>query len=423
MIKKGLFAFSADPITYGHIDIIIKASKKVQLLYVVIAYNHQKKYLLSLTERVYLVEAVFEKYPNIKVISYTGLLVDLMLKENITHYFRGIRNKADKQKEKIVAVYNKKIFPTFKIIYLKSSQYSKHISSTAVKNLNYFTTEISEYVPTLVKRYLEQKRGMMQIAVTGSIASGKTLFCQTIKQHLTHYLSHHLTKVETENLLFDFKQFINKIHYIDFDQIIKMIYADLAQDKLPLLKERLLKQFKNKILSKKEKIKHKISIDSIRDYILAKERGIFSIDNSKVRGIKFRFLKLQKILFPFIMLYYRNLIKDKKGLVVLEVPMLAEYSLAKVFNGDIIMVHLNEQEQRKRLMSRDKISQQQAQQKIILANNTKTKIKFLQKQINSYKYKNNLNLFLYNNDLSNKENILSFSKKVFINITLKSKKR
>ena len=407
MLEKGLFAFSADPITYGHIDIIIKASKTVRVLYVAIACNPQKKYFLSFEERKYLVEKIFSHYPNIKIIGHLGLIVNLLLKENITHYFRGIRNKQDKQYEQTTALYNQNYFPNLKTIYIKSHKSYRHISSTAVKKLTRFTQEISNYVPSIVKKHLEQKSEILQVAITGSIASGKTTLCKFLKQNLQNYLQKSISNIDKKKIFFDIEKLISNTHYIDFDELVKQIYLDLEKEKLPALEMELIKTFKKNILNEEGRI----SLVSIKNY--------FSVsNNSNLKKTKLKFLKLQNILFPFIMMSYREAIKNKKGLILLEVSMLAEYSLASVFNGDIIVVALNEKEQINRLMTRDNINQAEARDKILLANSTDHKIESLQNQAirNEIPYTNFFNLAVYQSESFDEQETLSFFKDFFLKL-------
>jgi pantetheine-phosphate adenylyltransferase len=92
---KALYAFSGDPITYGHIDIIKRASKIFDEVIVEIGENPDKKYMFDIDTRLTLTKKVLETISNVTVIKFSGLLVDYAYEYKIPVIIRGIRNSAD----------------------------------------------------------------------------------------------------------------------------------------------------------------------------------------------------------------------------------------------------------------------------------------------------------------------------------------
>ena len=94
-MKKAVYAGSFDPPTYGHMDIIARASKLVDELIIAVAVNPHKKSLLSLEERNELLKALTKDMPNVRVEFFTGLLVRFVERENADAIIRGFRAVSD----------------------------------------------------------------------------------------------------------------------------------------------------------------------------------------------------------------------------------------------------------------------------------------------------------------------------------------
>ena len=92
---RAIYAGSFDPVTKGHLDVIVRASRIVDELVVGVLNNRAKTPLFSVEERVKMLEEVTKEYPNIKIRSFTGLLVDFA-KECEAHIIvRGLRAITD----------------------------------------------------------------------------------------------------------------------------------------------------------------------------------------------------------------------------------------------------------------------------------------------------------------------------------------
>ena len=135
MKKIAVFAGSFDPFTLGHLDIVKRAAALFDELYVLLAVNASKKYLLSESARIEIVKKSVESVPNVKVDSFDGLTVDFMKRVGAKYLVRGIRGSADVEYEQSVAWNNKVLYPECETIFLSSAPEHLNVSSTVVREL------------------------------------------------------------------------------------------------------------------------------------------------------------------------------------------------------------------------------------------------------------------------------------------------
>ena len=135
MQKIAVFAGSFDPFTLGHLDIVRRASALFDELWVLLAVNASKKYLLDETVRVDMVRKAVAQFPNVKVDVYDGLTVDFMKRVGAKFLVRGIRGAADVEYEQTVAWNNKILYPECETLFLSSAPEHLMVSSTVVREL------------------------------------------------------------------------------------------------------------------------------------------------------------------------------------------------------------------------------------------------------------------------------------------------
>ena len=133
-MKKAVFPGSFDPITIGHIDIVNRGMKIFDEIIIAIGDNVDKKYMFSKEKRVELVEQTFSDYDKIKVESYKGLTVDFCKKNNTEFIIRGLRNPADFEFEKSIALTNRGMTGIETVFFLTSPKNS-FVSSSIVREL------------------------------------------------------------------------------------------------------------------------------------------------------------------------------------------------------------------------------------------------------------------------------------------------
>ena len=148
--RKGVFAGTFDPLTIGHMDIVLKSLKMFDDVVVAILINPNKKAMFSEKQRLTLLQKAFKDYPNVKTLLHDGLLVDLLKAENTPFYIRGIRNSSDYDFETLMYYTNSDMYKELITIYLPTSQKHLHVSSTLVRELIKFKADVKQYIPAEV---------------------------------------------------------------------------------------------------------------------------------------------------------------------------------------------------------------------------------------------------------------------------------
>ncbi|GAB6188290.1 pantetheine-phosphate adenylyltransferase [Marinitoga arctica] len=156
-MSKAIYPGSFDPITYGHLNIIDRASKIFDELYIVVLHNVNKNYFFSCNERVEITKNALKNYKNIHVESYEGLLVDYAKMKKINVVIRGLRAVSDFEYELQLANANRSLHEDLEILFLMTDTEFSFISSTIVKEVAKFGGNISQWVPKNVEKSIIKK--------------------------------------------------------------------------------------------------------------------------------------------------------------------------------------------------------------------------------------------------------------------------
>lgn len=157
--KVGLFTGSFDPVTNGHLDLIKRASRLFDKLYVGVFYNQEKQGFFILDRRVQMLEQAVADFDNVEVITSTKeLAVEVARKYGVTSLVRGLRNSQDLNYEASMDFFNHQLASEIETIYLMSPPNLQYISSSRMRELLVFKQDISDYVPESVVNYLEKKK-------------------------------------------------------------------------------------------------------------------------------------------------------------------------------------------------------------------------------------------------------------------------
>ncbi|HBT40202.1 MAG: Phosphopantetheine adenylyltransferase [Thermotoga sp. 50_1627] len=151
---KAMYPGSFDPITYGHLDVIHRALKIFDELWVVVMVNPKKKPLLPLAKRLELIKELLKDEPRVHVDSYNGLLVDYAKSRNIKTIVRGLRAVTDFQYELEMAIANKHLWHEVETVFLMTDEKYSFLSSGLVREVASMGGDVSNWVPPNVLRIL-----------------------------------------------------------------------------------------------------------------------------------------------------------------------------------------------------------------------------------------------------------------------------
>lgn len=148
-MKIGIYPGSFDPITLGHLDIIVRASGLVDQLIIGVLKNGNKHPLFSAEERVALIEQVIKekKLPSVKVEAFDGLLIDYVKEKQASIIVRGLRAVTDFEYELQIAQTNHKLDKTIDTVFFTTSVEYSYLSSSVVKEIASFHGDIRQFVP------------------------------------------------------------------------------------------------------------------------------------------------------------------------------------------------------------------------------------------------------------------------------------
>ncbi|MDD2968766.1 MAG: pantetheine-phosphate adenylyltransferase [Lachnospiraceae bacterium] len=159
-MKAAVYPGSFDPVTYGHLDVIVRASQIFDELTVSVLNNTQKSPLFSVEERVNILKEATKDLPNVKVDSFSGLLIDYAKSNHIHVVIRGLRAITDFEFELQVAQTNRKLSnEEIDTIFLTTSLEYAYLSSSSVKEIASFNGDILPCVPAFVADLVYEKYG------------------------------------------------------------------------------------------------------------------------------------------------------------------------------------------------------------------------------------------------------------------------
>ena len=153
-----------DPLTFGHLNIIARASLICNRLIVGVAENSGKNPLFSLEERLEMAQQQINKMwqagdvqQDIKVEAFTGLLTDFAHKNKARMIIRGLRAVADFEYEFQMASTNRRLKPDLETIFLTAPEQQHFVASSLVKEVAKYGGDISSFVPSEVQNAITQK--------------------------------------------------------------------------------------------------------------------------------------------------------------------------------------------------------------------------------------------------------------------------
>ena len=146
-MRKAIYPGSFDPITNGHLDIITRGAKVFDKLIVGVLVNIDKVGLFSIKERVELIKRVTQHLPNVEVVSFNGLLVDLAKEYEAKVILKGLRAVTDFEYEFQMALMNSQLDNEVETLFMTTSAANSFLSSSSVKQVAKFGGKINGLVP------------------------------------------------------------------------------------------------------------------------------------------------------------------------------------------------------------------------------------------------------------------------------------
>ena len=162
-MKRAVYPGSFDPVTFGHLDIIRRASEIFDVLIVSVLDNKAKTPLFSVEERVKILKEATKDIPNVEVDSFSGLLVNYAAERNLHIAVRGLRAITDFEYELQIAQTNRKLSEgRLDTMFLTTSLEYAYLSSSSVKEIASFGGDISQCVPDFVAKLMYDKYQIFQ---------------------------------------------------------------------------------------------------------------------------------------------------------------------------------------------------------------------------------------------------------------------
>ncbi len=141
---------SFDPITNGHMDIILRAKELFDRVVVLVAANAEKNPSFTPEERVLLIEKALKGYDNVIVDCFDGLLVDYVRQVKACAIVKGLRAMSDFEYESQMPSYNKKLYPEAETLFMTTSTENLYLSSSGVKSIARYGRDVSDFVPEAI---------------------------------------------------------------------------------------------------------------------------------------------------------------------------------------------------------------------------------------------------------------------------------
>ena len=157
MQRKAIYPGTFDPLTRGHEDIARRAAGLFSEVIVAVADNTAKKCFFSQQERVEMAAAVLSDCPNIRVMGFSGLLMQFVREQGGGVVLRGLRAVSDFEYEFQLAGMNRKLFPEVETLFLTPAEQHMFVSASLVREIAKLGGDVDQFVPPLIKQRLQQK--------------------------------------------------------------------------------------------------------------------------------------------------------------------------------------------------------------------------------------------------------------------------
>jgi len=157
MNRKAIYPGTFDPITYGHLDIIERAAKIYDKLFIGVADNKKKNPLFNVKERVATIKKATAHLKNVTVENFDSLVVEFAKKKGVRVIIRGLRMISDFDYEFQMALTNRKLAGDIETIFMMTSDNYAYLSSKLIKEAVSLGADVTGFVPSDVAEKLKKK--------------------------------------------------------------------------------------------------------------------------------------------------------------------------------------------------------------------------------------------------------------------------
>ena len=325
---RAIYAFSGDPITYGHIDIVKRAARTYDEVVVAIGENPEKtgQYLFSTPERLVLTKRCLAKLPNVECVTFSGLLGEYAYRNGFDVIVRGVRNNSDLEGELVQFAVNESQHLIVDTVFFPTRRELSHISSGIVKAIVREGGDVSAYCPLPVKEELEKRiLGKYSIGIAGGIATGKSYIAERLVQALSATIT---------------------ATYVSLDDVGHHILGTTEEHIFVHTRRRIAERFGTHLLNADGAIDRKL----LGKIVFANPSALAEL-NEIMRE-------------PMLARLYEEARSLPVGVMVLEGAILVEAQWTNLVNNNILLIDAPEEIRFQRLMQRSGIAEPEARLKI-----------------------------------------------------------
>ncbi|HEY0944864.1 MAG TPA: pantetheine-phosphate adenylyltransferase [Opitutaceae bacterium] len=156
-MRHCIYPGTFDPVTYGHLDVLDRATRLFDRVTVAVAHNPGKGPLFTPEERLEMLRPNLAHYGNVDATTFGGLLVDFALLMKANAIIRGLRAFSDFEFEFNMALMNRHLQPTVETIFVMPNEAYSYTSSTLVKQVAKYNGDVSHFVPPNVAAALRER--------------------------------------------------------------------------------------------------------------------------------------------------------------------------------------------------------------------------------------------------------------------------
>jgi pantetheine-phosphate adenylyltransferase len=158
-MRHCIYPGTFDPITYGHLDVLARAARLFDQVTMAIARNPGKGPLFSAEERLEIIKPNVEKFPNVTLTIFDGLLVEFAIQQKAVAIIRGLRALSDFEFEFNMALMNRHLEPAIETLFVMPNESYSYTSSNLVKQVARYGGDVSHFVPANVAASLKRTFG------------------------------------------------------------------------------------------------------------------------------------------------------------------------------------------------------------------------------------------------------------------------